>query len=112
MQLDYLPIDKSELKKQPERFAVELAGDNYVFVVRWNEVGEFFAFDMYDDEGDPLLFGRRITYGVDMLADVLEYVDIVPVAKSEGADVERNGITFDNFMNQVKPYIFERDNND
>ena len=106
MKLRYLPINKENLRKQPDYFTIEITDNILAFVVRWNEVGRFFSFDIYDEDGGPILLGRKIVYASDMLSQVDIDAEILPVSKQEDAEAERTGITFDNFMRDVKPYIF------
>ena len=112
MKLNYLPIDKDNIRKQPDYFTIEIAGEILAFVIRWNEVGQFFSFDLYDEDGEPILLGKKIVYASDMLSQVDIDAEMLPVSKQQEAEAERTGITFDNFMQDVKPYIFERGNND
>lgn len=110
MELDYLPIDVDNIKYRPDRFAINLSGTILIFRISWNPVAEAFYFDLFDREGVAIVHGRRIVYGSDML-DVpderLPDVSIIPADVSGDADNE--GLTFDNFMKDVKCYIFEGD---
>lgn len=106
LQLNILPIDVSNIRKQPDKFEIELDGNDYIFKVFWNEQGQFFSFDMYEEDG-PMIQGRRIVYGVNMLENIADErvpdVQIIPADKT--GDAEKTGITFDNFMSSVKPVI-------
>lgn len=109
MKLDILPIDKSKIKYKNERFAIDLAENEYIFEVYWNPVAEIFTFHMYDKTGNPIILGRRIVYGVDMLSnavdDRLPDLKIIPLDKTGKS--EKTGITYENFMESVLPYIIE-----
>ncbi|MCF8002123.1 MAG: hypothetical protein K9K76_09725 [Halanaerobiales bacterium] len=103
MQLEYLPITKSKNKK--DRFIIELGKDNYIFEVYWNPIGKYFAFNMFDVDENSIILGRKITYNINMLDNIIDTrvpdLIILPVDPS----VEHKKITYDNFMDSVKCYI-------
>lgn len=105
MELNYLPINIDDIDKRPDKFSVELSGQQYIFTVAWNPEAEIFTFSVEDEEGQKIIQGRKIVYGVDMFENILEGpdVEIYPLDKTGQAEAE--GITFDNFMDSVKPYI-------
>lgn len=107
MKVKYLPINKAFIKMRPDRFNIEINGVELIFEVSWNTKGGFFSFDLCNSDEEPILHGKRIVYGVDMLDnilnDLLAGVKIIPFDKTGHAEVTR--ITFDNFMESVKPYI-------
>ena len=107
MELQYLPIDRESIKYRADRLAIDIAGQQVIFRVSWNPVAESFFFDLFDNEGDLILAGRKIVYATDMLENIKDdrvpEVEIIPLDPSGGAD--DIGITFDNFMREVKPYI-------
>lgn len=103
-ELNYLPVNKS--KTVMDRFIFELDENNYIFEVYWNAIGEYFAFNMYDIDEKPIILGRKITYNVDMLDNIIDErvpgVEILPVDPA----VEDDHITYDKFMDSIKCYIF------
>lgn len=107
MKLSYLPVNRENIEYRPDRLAITLAGQQVIFRVLWNPVAEAFFFDLFDNEGDYILAGRRIVYAQDMLENISDEripdVRIIPFDPSGEAD--QAGITFENFMNSVKPYI-------
>ena len=102
--LNYLPINKS--KNQTDCFIIELDENNYIFEVYWNPIEKYFAFNMYDIDEDPIILGRKITYNVNMLDNIVDErvpaVQITPVNPA----VEDDHITYDKFMDSIKCYIF------
>lgn len=102
--LNYLPISKS--KTVMDRFIIELDENNYIFEVYWNAIGEYFAFNMYDIDENSIIFGRKITYNVNILDNIVDErvpgVEIIPVNPA----VEDDHITYDKFMDSIKCYIF------
>ena len=104
VELNYLPITKN--KNKADRFIIELDGANYIFEIYWNPIGEYFVFNMYDINEKPIILGRKITYNVDMLDNIIDErlpnVTILPVNPA----VEDDHITYDNFQDSVKCYIF------
>jgi len=105
--LSYLPIEVDNIKKQPFKFAIDLQNKTLIFEVSYNEQGSFFSFNLFDKEENPILYSRRVVYGVDMLENIVDdrvpEIRIIPVDKTGNA--ESIGITLDNFMSSVKPYI-------
>ena len=103
IELDYLPITKS--RNNADNFIIELDETNYIFEIYWNDLNKYFAFNLYDIDEEPIILGRKITYGVDMLDNIIDdkipAVEILPVNPA----VEDDHITFDNFINSVKCYI-------
>ncbi len=109
MELSYLPINRENILYRPDRLAITLAGQQVIFRVSWNPIAEAFFFDLFDNEGDYILAGRRIIYAHDMLENIpdnrVPEVQIIPLDPSGEAD--QVGITLENFMNSVKPWIIE-----
>lgn len=107
MKLNYLPINKSKTKK--DKFIITLDNKEYLFEVYWNDIGKFFVFNMYDSEENPIILGRKITYNINMLDNIIDDrlpdVSIYPLNPS----IEDGHITFDNFMETVKCYILPGD---
>ena len=106
MLVNYLPIDLSDIDEEADRFKIDILGQEFTFEVFWNEEEEIFTFNLYKD-GELLLTGRKITYGMDMLQPVVSYrldkVSIVPFDRTGRA--KKTGITKDNFMESVVPVI-------
>lgn len=111
MKVNYLPINREEIEKRPDKFITTIDKIELIFEISWNPEMEAFFFKLYDYEENPILLGRRIVYGEDMLATLIDEripdVKIIPLDKTGAA--EREGITFENFMVSVKPYIIEGD---
>ncbi|QTL96566.1 hypothetical protein GM661_00565 [Iocasia frigidifontis] len=108
--MKYLPISIEDIEHRPDQFAITLGNVQLIFRVSWNPIDEAFFFDLFDNEGAYIIAGRRIVYANDMLAGITddrlpEGVSIYPADPSGEAD--EIGITFDNFMNSVKPWIIE-----
>lgn len=107
MELNYLPINKSKTKM--DKFIIQLGESEYLFEIYWNPIGEYFAFNMYDIDENPIILGRKIVHGVDMLDNIIDdrlpNVVILPVNPA----VEEGQITYDNFMDDVKCYILPGD---
>lgn len=111
MKVNYLPINRKEIEKRPDKFITTIAKTELIFQISWNPEIKAFFFNLYDYEENPILLGRRIVYGEDMLATLLDErvadIEIIPLDKT--GEAKREGITFDNFMSSIKPYIFEGD---
>lgn len=105
--MEFLPIEKENIEIRPDKLAVNLSGEQLIFRVSWNVVAEAFFFDLFDKEGDYILSGRKIIYGYNMLDNIPdERVPDVSITPLDPSGEEDNiGITFGNFMNDVKPWI-------
>lgn len=105
MEISYLPININNIQKRPDKFKTNLSDQDYIFEIFYNPVGKYFSFNLYDEDEKPIIFGRRITYGTNMLGNVIKILDIkiYPLDKTDQA--EKIGITLENFMTSVKPYI-------
>lgn len=112
MKVNYLPINKDNIKKAPDSFITTIEKEEFIFKFSWNPEEEAFFFDLADYEGNPILLGRRLTYGQDMLDNVVDdrlpQVKIIPLDKTGVAEEE--GINFTNLMKSVRPYIIVGDN--
>lgn len=111
MKINFLPINKDNIKQQPDRFITTIKGIDFIFQISWNpEVKGFFC-DLYNSNEDPIILGKKITYGEDILANLIDdrapSVKIIPLDKTSVA--EKEGINLENFMTSIKPYIFEGD---
>lgn len=47
---------------------LRLSGELYSLRARWNDVRSFWALDIYDRNGQPLLLGQKIVFNTDILA--------------------------------------------
>jgi aryl carrier-like protein len=103
---EVLPINVENIEKKNDNFLVDILDQEFEFKVFWNQEEEYFSFDLYKDE-KLLLSGKKITYGVDMLAPVVSYgldkIRIIPLDKT--GEAEKIGINFDNFMSSVLPVV-------
>jgi aryl carrier-like protein len=103
---DVLPIDVEGIEEKNDDFLIDILDQEFEFKVFWNQEEEYFSFDLYKDE-ELLLSGKKITYGIDMLAPVVSYgldkIRIIPLDKT--GEAEKTGITFDNFMSSVLPVV-------
>ena len=108
LQLNVLPIEKDGIKKKPNHFLIDIAGLKLIFKVGWNNQSEEFYFDLFDINNEPLIKGQRIVYGIDFFENIEDpYIgrpEIIIFPIDLKGEYDR--ITYDNFMNDVKPYIF------
>lgn len=95
--LEYIPIEKENI---PYRFEIELEAEIFEMEIRYNDLYDFFTIDLYKD-GEPLVYGEKIVYGVPLFQDVRDLrfpaVDIVPM---DEAGLE-NQVTYENFQKTV-----------
>ena len=81
-----------------------------LFKISWNVEDNSFYVNIYDGNGNPILLGHKVTYGVDIFGNICNkgvpcQLAIIPLDYSG----EDDKITYDNFMENVKPYIFKGD---
>lgn len=109
MELNYLPIEVENIKESPDLFEVEINNVTLIFLVYYNKIYDYFGFNIYSKDGEVIIEGRKIVYGVNMFSDVVDNrlpnVKIYPYSKNS----EITSITYNNFMDDVKPYIVEGD---
>lgn len=110
-ELKVLPINKENLRYSHDRFKIDILGAEYIFEIYWNEEGELFTFNLYDRFENPIVFGKRIIYGFDILANIVDErlpkVKIIPLDISKQS--EESGISFANFMEEIVPIVVDRE---
>lgn len=110
MDLEVLPIDKENIKMMPDRFTIEVEGVQLIFQFSYNVEDKKFYFNIYEEDETPIIQGRRLVYGEDMLENIHnDYlpsdVKIIPLDFSG----EESEITYNTLMESIKPYIFPGD---
>lgn len=106
-EVEYIDIDTS---KVPYTFSVKLTDRTYSFTIRYNDVGKFFTADLsVASTGEVLAYGDPIRYGRPLFNAIEDerfpLPVIIPLCLS-GDDVDT--VTWDNFGNEVKLYLYER----
>lgn len=111
MKIDYLNINKDNIHKRPDKFITTINKKDFIFKVSWNPEDKAFFFDLADSESKPILLGRKLVYGENILANIVDErlpkLKIIPLDKTGKA--EKEGITFANFMKSVKLYAIVGD---
>lgn len=108
MELTYIPIDKENINKQPDRFRINIDGVDLIFLIAWNSVGKFFSLSLYNEDDEPIIEGRRIVYGVNLIENIytdLELPDVEIRALDKSGEAINSGVTYENFGDEVKLYI-------
>jgi hypothetical protein len=110
IEIPVLPVEKDNIDLQPDYFEVNINGKLLIFKFYWNPNDKYFSFDVYDNKLNPIILGRKIVIGSDMLGraynDSLPNIYLVPLPLTREA--QSSGITFDNFLEDVKIYILEK----
>lgn len=104
--VEYIDIDTS---KVPYSFSIKLTDKTFTFTVKYNELGGFYTIDLYDLNGNVLVFGEIVRYGR-ALFNVVEderfpIPVIIPYCITDDGITE---VTKDNFGKAVKLYLYER----
>lgn len=100
-ELEAISIDKEDV---PYQFDIELEGEMFSFLIKYNALFDFFTVDLAKN-GEALVYGVPMVYGVPLfgsLDDVnLPRVKLVPydIANKEGA------VTYDNMNKTVFLYV-------
>lgn len=103
VELNAISIDKEDI---PYQFDIELAGELFTFLVKYNELSDTFTVDLSKDEipivyGEPLVYGRPL---FSAFSDVrLPQVELIPfdVANKE----ER--VSYENMNETVFLYVMD-----
>lgn len=101
--IDYAVTALPVVPKQfPQRWSVDIRGQEYFFEIAFNEVGKFFTMSISDRFGE-MLVQRPLLYGVDALAQTtiegLEEFMIVPF--DFAFTHMQEGLAIDNFGDDV-----------
>ena len=103
---EYINIDVSRV---PYSFSIKLLDKTYMFTIKYNEVGRFFTADLYDANGNVLVFGDVIRYSRALFSvaedERFPIPVIIPVCLTND-DISE--ITPENFGREVKLYLYER----
>ena len=98
-----------EVEDVPLVFDTSVGDDAFSMGINYNEIGDFYTVDLYDNAGDPLIMGEKLIYGKrlwrDYVDESLPAVDLVPLDES-GID---NVVNKDTFGSTVFLYIDEPD---
>lgn len=99
----YLPVNTENIEQINDRFAVDINDQEFIFELFWNQEGEFFSFNMYDRREEPIIVGRKIVYGIDLLANTVDerLPNVKIMAIDESGRSESKGITLENFGDSV-----------
>ena len=104
--VQYIAIDVSRV---PYTFSVKLADRTFSFTVKYNDAGKFFTIDLYDVNGNVLVFGEIVRYGrplVNVVED--ERFPIPVIIPSCIIDDSICEVTWENVGKDVKLYLHER----
>lgn len=82
-QLAYLPINPA--RGFPQQFQCRIRRIMFEFVVRYNAEGDFYTIDVLDQDGDPIVYGRPVIYGADVLDGIID--DRLPAVSLIAADL-------------------------
>lgn len=105
--MNVLPINTDILEERPDRFRITIGDKRLVFRITYNTTDKAIYADIFDNEGVPLVQGRKLVYGVDLLGTTAD--DRLPVAVIVPVDFtgEYQDITLDNLMDEVLPVVIE-----
>ena len=98
----YLPIDKDLI---PYQFSADIAEEEFLFEVNYNERFDFFTIDLYKDD-NPIVLGEKIVYGRALFANYPneENLPQYPITPFDEAGQETRA-GWDNFGTSVFLFI-------
>ncbi|MFR4251897.1 MAG: phage baseplate plug protein [Weissella confusa] len=98
----YIDVNVAKL---PEIFEIELGGVNVYLQFNYNDYGEFYTVDLYDNSMVPIVLGEKLVYGRRLWADytnpAIPAVDIMPFDESQ----KETAVSPDNFGKTVFLYL-------
>lgn len=98
----YIDVNVAQL---PEIFEIELGGVNVYLQFNYNDYGEFYTVDLYDNSMVPIVLGEKLVYGRRLWADytnpAIPAVDIMPFDESQ----KETAVSPDNFGKTVFLYL-------
>lgn len=97
MQYEYLPIEKENI---PYRFDIALPIEIFTFEIRYNDTYDFFTIDLFR-EGEALVLGERIVYGVPLFQDVYDRRFPAPTIIPLDESGNEHRVTYDNLGETV-----------
>jgi hypothetical protein len=103
----YLPIEKDLI---PYQFLIDIADEEFLFDVNYNERFDFFTIDVYKDD-EPIVLGEKVVYGRALFStspneDKLPQYPITPFDEAG----EETRVGWDNFG--VSVFLFIGDPNE
>ncbi|WP_298024497.1 phage baseplate plug protein [uncultured Dysosmobacter sp.] len=108
-QVEYIDVDSDRV---PCALLVKLTDRTYRLTFRYNEEGDFFTVDLETSSGgsySPLVFGEVLRYGKPLFEafnDERYPLPVICPVCLTGDDID--AITWDNFGQQVRLYLFDR----
>lgn len=103
----YIDVNVSNL---PELFEIELAGDNVYLKFNYNDSGQFFTVDLFDNSMNPIVLGEKLVYGRRLWSDYtnpkVPAIDIMPFDESQ----KETAVSPDNFGKTVFLYLMTLEN--
>lgn len=105
-EIQYIPVDPDKI---PYSFMIKLEDRTYRFILKYNQVGNFYTADLETVDGELLAYGDVIRYGRPLFGPIEDerfpIPVIIPICPG-GADTE---VAPGNFGKSVKLYLFPRD---
>jgi len=76
MNIQYLNIIASEI---PTQKVYSINGINYIFDFKYNDYGQFYSVEIYDQASNSLVTSNKIVYGVSLINVICSItLDIIP----------------------------------
>ncbi len=104
--IEYINVDVSRV---PYSFSVKLIDKTFTFTVKYNAEGKFFTIDLFDINGNVLVFGEIVRYGrplFNVVEDERFPIPVIIPVCITGDDISE--VTYENFGREVKLYLYER----
>jgi len=107
--LYYIEIDKELI---PYRFDITLAGEVFLFDVRYNEQADVFTVDLFDVNEDPIVYGEPLVLGQPLFSDLND--ERLPLDELTPLDLSgrESRVTYDNLGKTVFLYDLSETDSD
>lgn len=97
MDFEYIEIKKELV---PYRFQIALGVEVFEFFIRYNELHDYFTFDLAKED-ETLILGEKITYGVPLFSEVYDERFPAPVVIPLDESGKETDVTYDNLNRTV-----------
>lgn len=105
-EVSYIEVDSS---KVPYSFTVKLDDRTYSFTIKYNAEGDFYTVDLFDVNGEVLVFGEIVRYERPLFNVVEDERFPIPVIIPSCITGDAiSEVTQENFGRDVKLYLHDR----
>jgi len=97
MASQYIPINKEQI---PYKFELRLGAELFTFEIQYNDTYDFFIIDL-SKNGEVLVYGEKVVYGVPLFKDVEDLRFPVTLVKPKDISEQESQVTYENLGETV-----------